>query len=303
MGNYDFVKIATDRQQLLSHAESVSGSYYIAVRDMQHGISEANACRRNNIKQSDFKKFLETLRFDKVSRCLPKDEKDFKLILSGYERLYVELFRITNLTELPPDCDKTFEHVLKTLSPREQKVINAKWCGDRSFEMIAADYNVTGTRIQQIHAKAIRKLKQRNRRKILKYGLKVYETFAHMRENCSKDIVSDYVSELESVARDKIEYNDLVALQKLRDDIDKYISNLRKNGTVASAAKLATIEELDLSVRTHNCLHRAGYTYIHELENLSYLDLMKMRNFGSRCLAELTEKCKPYGITFKEDEV
>lgn len=302
MGNYSYTKLSTDRQQILSRAESVSGRYYSAVRDMQRGISEADACSRNNIKQSDFKKFLETLRFDKVSRRLPKDEKDLKLILSGYERLYVELFHITNLTELPPDCDKTFEHVLKTLSPREREIIKAKWCGDISFDKIAADYNLTRSRIQQIHAKAIRKLGQCNHRKILQYGMKAYETFVHTRENCSKDIVSTYVSELENIARDKIEYNDLVALQKLRDDIDNYISNLRKNGTVASAAKLAMIEELDLSVRTYNCLHRAGYNYIYELENLSYTDLMKMRNFGRRCLAELEEKCKPYGITFKEAE-
>ena len=48
-----------------------------------------------------------------------------------------------------------------------------------------------------------------------------------------------------------------------------------------------TIEELDLSVRSYNCLKRAGINTVQELANKTEEDMMKVRNFGRKSLEEV----------------
>lgn len=50
------------------------------------------------------------------------------------------------------------------------------------------------------------------------------------------------------------------------------------------------IDELDFTVRTYNALKRGGINTVEELVNLSDDELMKIRNFGSRCLMEVHER-------------
>lgn len=64
-----------------------------------------------------------------------------------------------------------------------------------------------------------------------------------------------------------------------------------------------TIEELDLSVRSFNCLKRAGINTVEDLINKSEDDMMKVRNLGRKSLEEVIEKLKGLGFDFqKEDE-
>ena len=48
-----------------------------------------------------------------------------------------------------------------------------------------------------------------------------------------------------------------------------------------------TIEEFDLSVRSYNCLKRAGINTVQELANKTEEDMMKVRNLGSKSLEEV----------------
>ena len=58
------------------------------------------------------------------------------------------------------------------------------------------------------------------------------------------------------------------------------------------------IDELKLSVRTYNCLKRAGIDTVEQLLTKSDAELMKIRCFGSGCLVEVHEKIrKPAGVT------
>ena len=63
-----------------------------------------------------------------------------------------------------------------------------------------------------------------------------------------------------------------------------------------------TIYELELSVRTHNCLTRRGYHYIDELIGVSVNDLANIRNMGNKSLGELLSKLKNFGIGVEEHE-
>lgn len=60
-----------------------------------------------------------------------------------------------------------------------------------------------------------------------------------------------------------------------------------------------TIEELDLSVRSYNCLKRAGIQTVQDLAAKSEDDMIKVRNLGKKSLKEVKEKLIELGLGFK----
>ncbi|CAM3236382.1 DNA-directed RNA polymerase subunit alpha [Sporolactobacillus spathodeae] len=63
-----------------------------------------------------------------------------------------------------------------------------------------------------------------------------------------------------------------------------------------------TIEELDLSVRSYNCLKRAGINTVQELTQKSEEDMMKVRNLGRKSLEEVEEKLNDLGLGLRVEE-
>lgn len=62
-----------------------------------------------------------------------------------------------------------------------------------------------------------------------------------------------------------------------------------------------TIDEMELSVRSHNCLQAAGIKYIHELVSKEESEMLKYKNFGRKSLTELVEKLDQMGLHFGMD--
>ena len=62
------------------------------------------------------------------------------------------------------------------------------------------------------------------------------------------------------------------------------------------------IEELELSVRSYNCLKRAGFATVEDLANKSQEDMMKVRNLGKKSLDEVTNKLIALGLSFTSEE-
>lgn len=63
-----------------------------------------------------------------------------------------------------------------------------------------------------------------------------------------------------------------------------------------------TIEELDLSVRSYNCLKRAGINSVYELVQKSEEDMMKVRNLGKKSLEEVEYKLKGLGFDLRKND-
>lgn len=63
-----------------------------------------------------------------------------------------------------------------------------------------------------------------------------------------------------------------------------------------------TIEELDLSVRSFNCLKRAGINTVEDLINKSEEDMMKVRNLGRKSLEEVIVKLQSLGFGLRKEE-
>ena len=63
-----------------------------------------------------------------------------------------------------------------------------------------------------------------------------------------------------------------------------------------------SIEELELSVRSFNCLKRAGIATVEDLTNRSENDMMKVRNLGKKSLDEVIAKLHSLGLNFAEED-
>ena len=63
-----------------------------------------------------------------------------------------------------------------------------------------------------------------------------------------------------------------------------------------------SIEDLELSVRSFNCLKRAGISTVEDLTNKSEADMMKVRNLGKKSLDEVTNKLHVLGLDFRRDD-
>ena len=59
-----------------------------------------------------------------------------------------------------------------------------------------------------------------------------------------------------------------------------------------------TIDEMELSVRSHNCLQAAGIKFIYELVSKEENEMLKYKNFGRKSLTELVEKLDQMGLSF-----
>lgn len=284
------------RDEWMIKALDVTRAYENAIIDILiHNKPRTKACSEQGIDKADLAKFIETLRFDIVSRRIPKNEIDQIHMLSGWEKLYVQMSGVKDLKEIPVDCDETFEYVIKTLPKREQLVLKERYIGCLILDDVAAHFNITRERVRQIEAKAIRRLRTPNRWKYIKYGKTAYENFIKMREKAIEEAsVSEYVSKIEAAAQNMVDHNDIEALKVLRTEIDNYI---HKENPLNDEG----IEVLDLSVRSYNCLKRANITNLKDLSRITYSQLMKIRNLGRKSFYEILDKCTPFGINIVDD--
>ena len=64
---------------------------------------------------------------------------------------------------------------------------------------------------------------------------------------------------------------------------------------------LKSIDEMELSVRSHNCLQAAGIHSISDLVSKEESEMLKFKNFGRKSLTELNEKLNELGLKFGMD--
>ena len=60
-----------------------------------------------------------------------------------------------------------------------------------------------------------------------------------------------------------------------------------------------SIDELELSVRSYNCLKRAGIQTVDELTQKTEEEMMRVRNLGKKSMKEVKEKITELGLSFK----
>ena len=161
----------------------------------------------------------------------------------------------------PGDFDGSLEYVLHTLTERERRVLDFRYKDGLTFEAIGKRECVTRERIRQIHAKALRKLRHPERLNYLKYG--VSGVIARQTENAREAALASMPKPDKS------------------EDI--------------------TLEELELSVRSYNCLKRAGKCTLRDVSEMTFGELCHVRYIGKKSVNEICAVLAEYGVSLKPD--
>ncbi len=77
---------------------------------------------------------------------------------------------------------------------------------------------------------------------------------------------------------------------------------VEREETIKEKVLEMTIEELDMSVRSFNCLKRAGIDTVEDLTNRTEEDMIKVRNLGKKSLEEVIQKLHSLGLDLKKEE-
>ena len=88
----------------------------------------------------------------------------------------------------------------------------------------------------------------------------------------------------------------------LSDEAKKAEIMVEREETMKEKVLEMTIEELDMSVRSFNCLKRAGIDTVEDLINRTEEDMIKVRNLGKKSLEEVIAKLHSLGLELKKEE-
>lgn len=112
------------------------------------------------------------------------------------------------------------------------------------------------------------------------------------------------ISPAESVAlSSKILIDHLELLTNIHEAVNDMESVMKEaQGEVQNKGLVMMIEDLDLSVRSYNCLKRAGIQTVEELTQRTEDEMMRVRNLGKKSLKEVKDKIYDLGLSFKSYE-
>ena len=170
---------------------------------------------------------------------------------------------------------------MNDLTDREQKVLELRYKHYLTLEQCGYRFNVTRERIRQVEAKALRKLR-------IPYISKRWclDTMDKARE-----------------AQEKLSQLELENI-RLKSYIESHLTdskipcdNKRKEDSVSDIS----IDDLELSVRSFNCLKRAGINTIGDLDGFTVERFMKIRNLWRKSMEEVIARLKEYGIEIKSE--
>lgn len=170
-----------------------------------------------------------------------------------------------------------------TLTEREQHVLMRRYRDGATLEQVGQELGVLRERTRQIEGKALRKLRHPARREM--YELVTRAEYHQLRQ--------DYWELLGRYERVKEEAMD-EALRNMYD-AEGQISEVKREITAQQMAM--PITELELSVRSCNCLKRAGLKTVGDLVSMPLGKLERVRNFGRKSCEEVLDRLKALGIT------
>lgn len=167
---------------------------------------------------------------------------------------------------------------LGELTDREQNVLKMRFMSGMTLEECAKAMNVGRERIRQVEAKALRKL--RHPRHWKRWHL---------------DTMEKAIEEGKERSRLELENEILRSKLKSLEVPEKDFMNLPESAKLPKPTDV-DIGEMELSVRSYNCLKRAMINNISDLEGVTVDDLMRVRNLGRKSMEEVIAKAAEWGI-------
>ena len=176
----------------------------------------------------------------------------------GFEHILVD----RKLTE---DQMEGLRYAMEDLKEKERVALKLRYEEHRTLNAVGDVFSITGNRIRQIIAKALRKLRHPTRSNYITYGYTGYQTMVE---------------------------------QKKRE-----LAGLSSQEERSKELKKIFVTDVSFSVRTMNCLTRSGLHTLGETADVMRKDpmqLAKVRNLGKKSLLEVVEKLEEYGVDCSE---
>lgn len=179
----------------------------------------------------------------------------------------------------PSDILPSIMHVLGTLSGNTAQVIIMRFMLGKTLEEIGCSLGTTKERARQIEAKGLRWLRHPQKRKYIKRGIAeiTRNELQKVRENAYRN---GYITGRYDEAQSQFD-----EMPPLSDRLPSEV----------------TVEELDLSVRSYNCLKRAGVEKLSDILDMTMSEVAALRNLGAKSLHEIMFVLKNLGYDLKED--
>jgi len=171
---------------------------------------------------------------------------------------------------------------LTELPDREQKILKLRYVNHMTYEQCGGQFGVTRNRIMQIEHKALRRL--RHPRHWKHWMMDTMDEALKAKEQYSK-------LELENeILRSKL------ARFKQETGIDVEDKTEEPKGIDIP------IEDLELSVRSYNCLKRVGVRNISDMEGWTVENFMKVRNLGRKSMMEIIARLREHGMEIEYEK-
>ena len=195
-----------------------------------------------------------------------------------------------------------FAMILANLSDREADIIRLRYQKNKTLEEAANIHEIGRERVRQIEAKALRRMRKPVVQRLLLMGASgwlkdLVESEANrIAEERIPREVSKQISERLEWARERM-------MEREAEELALALNGEPDADPKVILAENITVEEMELSVRSYNCLKRAGYNTVADIIAKTYDELKIIRNLGKKSLEEIIQKVNELGFDIKDPEV
>lgn len=215
---------------------------------------------------------------------------------TGYKYLILDIFWKADPGDLLPIRkvdEERIELTLKELTEREESVIRMRFALGADFHTlkeIGRRYGITGESSRRIEAKALQKLRRPHQKKILETLFRsVLEKRLEQAERAISDLQWESKVLTAQIDSDRSIAGDVIAILGS-------VGQIRNRKDIVPAPFSDSIDRLELSERSANCLKNANILTIGEIVRKTEPELLRTKNFGRRCLNELKNALAKMGL-------
>lgn len=277
------------------------------LKDMQENpdIGERRLCEKHGINFNSFRRNVYDTSW-KVNIDETNPDEIFRETLptvSWYELLWMSVIGIDSDDRefAPLDVVETMKYLIEEfLDPIQINVITLRYRDGMTLEDTGKELGLTRERVRTHEAKAIAKLRRCGG--WMRFGKDYMISKARIEKKIQEDIeITTKLDILERIG---------VTIPKIRSLVLHGIErSTNPESTEPTPFDVVTyngldtpIEQFDWSVRTFNCLKRAGINTIRDLTRMTETDVNKIRNLGRRGVDEIKETFADSVFRFKEEE-
>lgn len=236
----------------------------------------------------DAKKFYEQLKQSKIkSKLLEERER----IRKRDERIIAQAmpypFNVAKAANLSDSDILTIEEArVNLMSDRDRKIFDLYFKEDKTLDEIGHKYGVTGARAGQVLKRCLKLISYAKEKKIADERKK--ESLEEKRREAIE--ISECRKKLIEIFRETGVYGEDMVIE---------FGPVTSRKSASSSLLLEKIDSLHLSVRSNNCLRRAGIHRIGQLVEKTPDEILQIKNLGKRSFREILDKLEENELTLK----